>query len=121
MWFSGYSYPTALSMVASGTVNVKPLVTHHFKLEQSLEAFEVARTGAGGAIKVMIACSKWQTAVNSDATSEKLGDFVETFLLHVMSQLTYDYLINHFCMQQFWQVTSSSYREEEIIDYCKTL
>lgn len=51
-------YPTALSMVASGTVNVKPLVTHHFKLEQSLEAFEVARTGAGGAVKVMVACSK---------------------------------------------------------------
>jgi len=45
-------------MVASGAVNVKPLVTHHFKLEQSLEAFEVARTGAGGAIKVMIECSK---------------------------------------------------------------
>jgi len=53
-----YSYPTALSMVASGAVNVKPLVTHRFKLEESLQAFEVARTGAGGAIKVMIACSK---------------------------------------------------------------
>jgi len=52
------SYPTALSMVASGAVNVKPLVTHRFQLEQSLEAFETARTGAGGAIKVMIACSK---------------------------------------------------------------
>ena len=52
------SYPTALSMVASGAVNVKPLVTHRFQLEQCLEAFETARTGAGGAIKVMIACSK---------------------------------------------------------------
>jgi len=45
-------------MVACGAVNVKPLVTHHFKLEQSLEAFEVARTGAGGAVKVMITCRK---------------------------------------------------------------
>jgi len=51
-------YPTALTLVASGAVNVKPLITHHFKLEQSLEAFETSRTGAGGAIKVMIHCNE---------------------------------------------------------------
>lgn len=45
-------YPIALSMVASGKVNVKPLVTHHFALEDTLEAYEVAKAGAG--IKVMI-------------------------------------------------------------------
>ncbi|XP_028026519.1 sorbitol dehydrogenase-like, partial [Bombyx mandarina] len=45
-------YPTALAMVASGKINVKPLVTHHFSIEESLEAYEVARQGAG--IKVMI-------------------------------------------------------------------
>ena len=37
-------------------VDVKPLITHRFSLEQTLEAFETARTGAGGAIKVMIKC-----------------------------------------------------------------
>lgn len=51
-------YPKALALVASGAVNVKPLVTHHFKLEESLAAFETSRTGAGGAIKVMIHCNK---------------------------------------------------------------
>lgn len=51
-------YPTALSMIASGAVNVKPLITHHFKLEQSLDAFETSRTGAGGAIKVVIHCNE---------------------------------------------------------------
>ena len=45
-------------MIASGKVNAKPLITHHFKLEQTLEAFETARTGAGGAIKVIITCAK---------------------------------------------------------------
>ena len=69
-------YPTAIAMVASGKVStlisiglskylivkisfqvdVKPLITHRFSLEQTLEAFETARTGAGGAIKVMIKC-----------------------------------------------------------------
>ncbi|XP_077498259.1 sorbitol dehydrogenase-like [Amblyomma americanum] len=50
-------YPTALAMVASGKVDVKPLVTHHFKLESAVEAFQTAKTGAGGAIKVVIDCS----------------------------------------------------------------
>jgi len=47
-------YPMALAMVASGNVDVKKLITHNFDMEKTLEAFEVARTGAGGAIKVMI-------------------------------------------------------------------
>ncbi|XP_045450054.1 sorbitol dehydrogenase-like [Melitaea cinxia] len=45
-------YPIALSLVASGQVDVKPLVTHHFSLEESLDAYEVARRGLG--VKVMI-------------------------------------------------------------------
>ena len=47
-----FSYPTALEMVASGSVNVKPLITHTYKLEETLQAFERAKTGEGGAIKV---------------------------------------------------------------------
>ncbi|XP_019627053.1 PREDICTED: sorbitol dehydrogenase-like [Branchiostoma belcheri] len=49
-------YPTALSMVASGQVNMKPMVTHRFSLEQTLEAFEASKKGEG--IKVMINCDK---------------------------------------------------------------
>jgi len=49
-------YPTAIAMVASGRVDVKPLITHRFSLEETLQAFETAKTGAGGAIKVMIKC-----------------------------------------------------------------
>lgn len=47
-----FRYPIALAMVASGKINVKPLVTHHFSLEESLAAYEAARGGQG--IKVMI-------------------------------------------------------------------
>ncbi|XP_022104671.1 sorbitol dehydrogenase-like isoform X2 [Acanthaster planci] len=51
-------YPLALEMIASGKVDAKPLITHHFPLEKTLEAFETSRTGAGGAIKVMIHCDQ---------------------------------------------------------------
>ncbi|KAK3765707.1 hypothetical protein RRG08_026182 [Elysia crispata] len=49
-------YPTALAMIASGKVNVKPLVTHRFKLEESIKAFEAAKRGEG--IKIMISCER---------------------------------------------------------------
>ncbi|XP_046848589.1 sorbitol dehydrogenase-like [Xenia sp. Carnegie-2017] len=49
-------YPTALSLVASGAVNVKPLVTNRFKLEDSVKAFEAAERGEG--IKVIIKCKR---------------------------------------------------------------
>lgn len=50
-------YPTALEMIASGAVNVKPLVTHHFDLEETLNAFQTANDPKSGAIKVMIKCN----------------------------------------------------------------
>lgn len=43
-------------MVASGRVNVKPLITHSYTLDQTLDAFQRAKTGEGGAIKVVIRC-----------------------------------------------------------------
>ncbi|XP_017868649.1 PREDICTED: sorbitol dehydrogenase-like [Drosophila arizonae] len=47
-------YAAALALVASGRVNVKRLVTHHFDIKETQKAFETARSGTGGAIKVMI-------------------------------------------------------------------
>ncbi|XP_003748082.1 sorbitol dehydrogenase [Galendromus occidentalis] len=50
-------YPTAIELIASGKVDVKPLITHRFKLEEAAKAFETTRTGAGNAVKVIIDCS----------------------------------------------------------------
>ena len=50
------SYPTALAMISSGKVNVKPLVTHRFDLEQAIDAFEAARKGDG--VKIIINCAR---------------------------------------------------------------
>ncbi len=50
------SWPVAISMLASKKVNVKPLVTHRFPLEQAVQAFETTRQGLG--VKVMLKCDK---------------------------------------------------------------
>ncbi|BES94295.1 Sorbitol dehydrogenase [Nesidiocoris tenuis] len=51
-------YPLALDMVASGKVNVKQLITHRFELEETVKAFDTAKTGAGNPVKIMIRCNK---------------------------------------------------------------
>jgi len=52
------TYPKTLALIASGKVDVKPLITHHFNFRESVDAFNVARLGADKdnkmAIKVVI-------------------------------------------------------------------
>jgi len=50
-------YPAALALVASGNVEVKKLITHHYDITETADAFNTARHGLGGAIKVMIHCT----------------------------------------------------------------
>ncbi|KAF9530424.1 chaperonin 10-like protein [Crepidotus variabilis] len=47
-------YPKAIRLVAGGLINIKPLVTHRFSLEDAVAAFHVAADPAQGAIKVQI-------------------------------------------------------------------
>uniref|UniRef100_A0A2I3H2Q4 Sorbitol dehydrogenase n=1 Tax=Nomascus leucogenys TaxID=61853 RepID=A0A2I3H2Q4_NOMLE len=48
------TWPVAISMLASKSVNVKPHVTHRFPLEKALEAFETFKKGLG--LKIMLKC-----------------------------------------------------------------
>ena len=48
------TYPAAVQLVASGQVDLKPLVTHHYPLDQVVEAMETARSRTGGAVKVVV-------------------------------------------------------------------
>lgn len=52
------TWPTAIALIASRKVDVKPLITHRFPLEQAPEAFECAKKGAG--IKILINCEAQQ-------------------------------------------------------------
>jgi L-iditol 2-dehydrogenase len=49
-----HTWPTAIELVSSGRINVKPLVTHRFPLTDVEQAFEITRSGADGAIKAIV-------------------------------------------------------------------
>jgi L-iditol 2-dehydrogenase len=49
-------YPAALSLIATGRIDVKPMITHRYNINESVQAFEMAESGQ--AIKVMIQCGK---------------------------------------------------------------
>lgn len=49
-----FQYPKAIRLIAGGLINIKPLVTHRFPLENAIAAFYVAADPAQGAIKVQI-------------------------------------------------------------------
>jgi threonine dehydrogenase-like Zn-dependent dehydrogenase len=47
-------YERSLELVRSGRVDLEPMVTHRFSLDDVAEAFETAASKAGGAIKVIV-------------------------------------------------------------------
>nr|KAG5708940.1 hypothetical protein BaRGS_009349 [Batillaria attramentaria] len=53
-----HQWPTAVEMLAAGSIDVKPMITHYFTLEETLKAFETAKSGQG--VKIIIDCEKKQ-------------------------------------------------------------
>lgn len=53
-----FSYPIAIAMLSSGAVDLKPMITHRFPLEDAVQAFQVAKDPHSGSMKVMIKCAK---------------------------------------------------------------
>ncbi|KAA8498158.1 Sorbitol dehydrogenase [Porphyridium purpureum] len=49
-------YPTALELIASKKVDVKPLITHRVPLADAVRAFEITKNMTDNAIKVIIDC-----------------------------------------------------------------
>lgn len=47
-------YPRSIRCVANGMIDLKPLVTHRFDLEDAMEAFNTAADPRSGAIKVQV-------------------------------------------------------------------
>lgn len=48
------TYRKAISLVTEGLLDLKPLVTHRFRLEEGLKAFEAASNPSFKAVKVQI-------------------------------------------------------------------
>ena len=51
------SFPVALDLISTGKIDVNPLITHHYKLNDVTTAFHTAKTGHDGAIKVIVDCN----------------------------------------------------------------
>jgi L-iditol 2-dehydrogenase len=47
----------AIELIASGRVDVRPLVTHHFRLEETARAFELVSSRSDGVVKAIIRIS----------------------------------------------------------------
>jgi D-xylulose reductase len=47
-------YPRALGLMASGKIDVKPLITDRYKFEDSIKAFEYAANPRPTSVKVVI-------------------------------------------------------------------
>jgi len=47
----------AIELIASGRVDVGPLVTHHFRLEETVRAFEMVSARSDGVVKAIIRIS----------------------------------------------------------------
>ncbi|KXT13732.1 hypothetical protein AC579_10069 [Pseudocercospora musae] len=48
------TYPKAIMLVSEGLINLKPLVTHRYTLQQAQEAFTTASTPSAKAVKVQL-------------------------------------------------------------------
>ncbi|XP_017795790.1 PREDICTED: sorbitol dehydrogenase-like isoform X2 [Habropoda laboriosa] len=50
-------YADALDLLATRKIDVKPLITHNYKMEDTVQAFETAKSGQSDVVKVMIHCN----------------------------------------------------------------
>ena len=48
-----YTWPLAIQLVSSGRIDVKPLITHHFPLEESADALTLS-SRVGDSVKAVI-------------------------------------------------------------------
>ena len=48
------TYPKAISLVTEGLIDLKPLVTHRYRLDEGVDAFAAASDPARRAVKVQI-------------------------------------------------------------------
>ena len=48
------TFPLAMQWIAEGRVNLQPLLTHRFPLQQLQQAFDVFRDRTDGALKVLV-------------------------------------------------------------------
>lgn len=49
-----HSWPAAINLLANKVIDLKPLITHRFKLEQAVEALTAAADRSSGSVKVHI-------------------------------------------------------------------
>ncbi len=56
-FFFYFRYKAAISIIASGLADPKPMITHQFNLEDTVAACDMVHRRVDGVVKIMISCS----------------------------------------------------------------
>lgn len=64
-----HSWPTAINILANNVMDLKPLITHTFKLEEADEALRASADRSSGSVKIHIVDDVEEDGINGNGVN----------------------------------------------------
>ena len=77
-WTEQRNFEAVLDMMASGTLDVKPLITHRFKIEEAAKAYELLNDVSASDFAILNACSRF-SSFSTITSSSSISSLISTF------------------------------------------